>query len=309
MAEAHAMPLCLGCTPVTLLRDCPERLGVSRRKVASMLAEGVLERLDRYLVVGACVGERARADRRLAHRLKLDRLLLTYPECAGSHASAAVVLRLPTFGLPSFATATRSWGAWRGGPDGRIRIAPLPADHLALADGVLTTGVARTVVDVARGTEMRGAVVIGDAALARGLDLATLLRVLDECAAWSDVGRARKVISFLDARAESPLESISRVVMHEYRLPPPEPQYWIDVEGGRFRADFYWKQQRLIGEADGRAKYSIDPAVPPEEAAWREKLREDALRDAGYRVVRWTYDQMVRQTDATIARIRRRLAS
>jgi hypothetical protein len=62
------------------------------------------------------------------------------------------------------------------------------------------------------------------------------------------------------------------------------------------------KYQRL--GADG----TLDPEAA-ERAVWMEKIREDALREAGERFVRWTYRQMRYQTDETIARIARGLAS
>jgi hypothetical protein len=295
--------------PVSVLRDLPGQLGVGRRRVATLIERGVLVRLDRYLVVGSCVVKRAEEDRRLAHRLKLDRLLLTYPECVASHESAALVRDLPVFQLPPYAIATRQWGAWRGGTDGRVRINPLPPHHVCEVRGVPATVLSRTVVDLARSGSMRGAVVVGDAALQRGLDRPALLQMLDEVSAWSDLGRARGVIDFLDSRSESALESLSRVIFHEYGIPPPEPQYEIDVGRRRYRVDFYWKDHNTIGEADGRVKYTgeLDPTRAPEEVVWEEKLREDDLRDSGRKMVRWTYFQMLRQTDETMERIIRRL--
>jgi hypothetical protein len=100
---------------------------------------------------------------------------------------------------------------------------------------------------------------------------------------------------------------VSRAIFRERGLPAPEPQYEITVDGETFRVDFYWKEHRTIGEADGRSKYSLDPDKPPDEVAWLEKMREDKLRDADYRFVRWTYGQMLGRTDETIARIQRRL--
>jgi hypothetical protein len=303
------MSPCFGCTPVSVLRDLPGQLGIGRRRVATLVQRGTLVRLDRYLVVGSCLVNRAAEDHRFAHRLKLDRLLLTYPECVASHESAALVRDLPLYGLPPYAIATRAWGAWRGGADGRVRIAPLPPHHVGEVDGLAATSLPRTVVDLARSVSMRGAVVVGDAALRRGVDRIALLQTLNEVATWADLGRARQVMDFLDSRSESALESLSRVIFHEYGVPPPEPQYEIDLGSRCYRVDFYWKDFNTIGEADGRVKYTgeLDATRSPEQVVWEEKLREDALRDSGWKVVRWTYDQMLRQTDETVARILRRL--
>jgi hypothetical protein len=177
-------------------------------------------------------------------------------------------------------------------------------------DGVPTTTVARTVVDLVRSATMRSAVVVGDAAMRQGLGRPALLQMLDEVSGWTDLGRAGSVVDFLDGRAESALESLSRVIFHEYDVPPPEPQYEIVVAGETYRVDFYWKEQRTIGEADGKVKYTgvLDPDRSPEQVLWDEKHREDALRDDDHRFVRWTYGQMLGRTEETVARILRRLA-
>jgi hypothetical protein len=224
------MPECLGCLPVTALRDSAAQLSVSRREVGRLLEAGVLVRLGRYLVVGSCRVDDAKAHPRLAHRLEVEAMLATYPDCVASAHSAAVMHGLPTFELPLHATATRTQGAWRGGKH-RVRIAPLPAPHVTTVDGLPVTSIARTVVDIARSASRRSSVVTGDAALRRGLTRDQLLEVLDECAAWSDVGKARDAVAFMDPRAESALESLSRVVFDERDVPPPDPQVEIVLDG------------------------------------------------------------------------------
>ena len=55
--------------------------------------------------------------------------------------------------------------------------------------------------------------------------------------------------------------------------------------------DFCWKEQRTVGEFDGKIKYGrpIGPGEKPEDAVFREKIREDRIRDLGWEVVRWTW--------------------
>jgi hypothetical protein len=245
--------------------------------------------------------------------LRLRALLITVEGCVAAHESAALVLGLPLLDRPARPILLRPKGAWRGGDAGRVRVARLPDHHRDQVGDIPCTTAARTVVDIARSSSLRHAVVVGDAALRAACSEAQLRATLEECAAWSDVGKARLACGFFDARSESPLESVSRAIMHECALPAPEPQFWVTAGGSDYRVDFYWKHHRLIGEADGRTKYrGLGPAgaVDPEAAelaVWKEKAREDALRDAGYRLVRWTYAQMLRETDQTIARIRRHL--
>ena len=115
------------------------------------------------------------------------------------------------------------------------------------------------------------------------------------------------MVAFSDARAESVLESISRVAFHEQGLPPPILQAWVgDAEEMIGRADFLWRDHRTIGEADGAIKYA-DPSRA------RAQLRRDTrLRQAGFEVVHFTWDEIIhepRQVAASIRAAFRRLAA
>lgn len=284
-------------------RDAADTLGVSRRKVQALICEGVLKRLRRGVLVGACIAERARSDRLLAHAIALRALLLNYDDCVASHESAAFLLDLPLLNVPPYAIGTREQGAWRGGAESRVRIAALPTHHVTTAHGNRCTAIARTVVDIARSGSFREAVVTGDAAVRDRCDFSTLWQVFDECSTWADVGRARTALAFLDPRSESALESVSRAIFHERELPAPEPQFVIDAGGPTpYRLDFYWKEQRVVGEADGMTKYD------DVEVLRAEKVRQERLERLGLEVVRWNWREMLVETDETIARLRAKLA-
>jgi hypothetical protein len=274
-----------------------DRLGIPRRAVAGFVGDGTLVRVDRATIIGRCLIERAATEPRFGHELLVRRLLRRYPECAASHESAAVLLGLPLLRLPPHPIGTRERGAWRGGGM-RIRIAPLPPTHLTVVQGLSATGVPRTVADIARTLPFRDAVVVGDAALRRGVPRSVLAETIDECAGWADVGKARQAIGFLDGRSESALESVSRAIMHERDLPPPEIQITVEYSETIFyRLDFYWRAQRVIGEADGLSKYQTPDVLRA------EKVRQEHLEQMDHNIVRWTFGEMVYQTDATIARI------
>lgn len=75
-------------------------------------------------------------------------------------------------------------------------------------------------------------------------------------------------------------------------LPAPELQHKVCAAAdGRFlgEVDFWWRAARLVGEFDGKVKYGrlLRPGEDPGDAVYREKRREDALRDDGNRVTRW----------------------
>ena len=136
-----------------------------------------------------------------------------------------------------------------------------------------------------------------DAALHDGLvDRATIDRALVAAAGWPGVRQARAVLALADGRAESPLESLTRLRLHDDAFPIPDLQVWF----GSDRVDMVFRQQRLILEIDGLEKYVGD-------ALKAEKVRETRLRRYGYRVERVTWDDIVHNWPATAAWLRRLL--
>ena len=64
------------------------------------------------------------------------------------------------------------------------------------------------------------------------------------------------------------------------------------------RADFFWKQFNTIAEVDGALKYA-----DPDRA--RQQLRRDAdLRDAGFEVVHFTWQEITQAPEYVAASIR-----
>lgn len=212
-----------------------------------------------------------------------------------SHASAAVLHGLPVWNAAIarvHLTRSRSTGARRRS-DVEVHSATLAPGQVTVLDGVPTTSLARTVADLGRTLPFAQAVAAGDRAAALGLDFGELEQVLETMQQWPGVRQARRVANFLDGRSETAGESVSRVRLCEQGLPSPIPQYEIRDAAGRFlaRVDFAWIAQRTVGEFDGRVKYGarLKPGQRLEDVLYAEKLREDALRDAGWQVVRWIW--------------------
>ncbi|KQQ03964.1 MULTISPECIES: hypothetical protein [unclassified Rathayibacter] len=175
------------------------------------------------------------------------------------------------------------------------------APEEVLVDGVVVSSIIDTVVDVTRCSGFRRGVVAvdhvlhGEAVAARDPEVMRdrLTERLSRFGSARGVRKAREVIAFADARAESPLESVSRVEMAVAGLPAPRLQHvWTLPGGGRAVTDFDWPEHGLVGEADGRAKYSLG-ASGVTESIFREKRRENALRLLGPRVVRWEWKDAI----------------
>jgi hypothetical protein len=217
-----------------------------------------------------------------------------------SHASAAVLHGLPTWPKALdrvHVTRNRSGGGNRRSVV-HVHAAPLADNHITTIDGVLVTSLARTVLDLCRTVPIEQAVAAGDRALAYGLVRAVLDDHLAQMGHWPGTRQARRALGLLDPRSESPGESVSRVRLILDGLPAPEPQQDIVGDDGHFvaRVDFCWKEQRTIGEFDGKLKYgrALQPGQPIEDVLFEEKRREDALRDLGWQIVRWIWAELYR---------------
>lgn len=87
------------------------------------------------------------------------------------------------------------------------------------------------------------------------------------------------------------------MVLHRVGLGPSTLQLEVRTPRGALvgRSDFGWEKEGVLGEFDGRVKYGrlLRPGQSPGDAVFEEKRREDALRDEGWGVVRWTWDELV----------------
>jgi hypothetical protein len=216
-----------------------------------------------------------------------------------SHASAAVLLGMPLWNVPLghvHVTRCRRSGARRSS-GAHVHAAPLEPDEIVEVDGLRLTSPARTVVDLARWLPFEQAVVAADGALRLQLvTRAGLAEAVERAARRPGSPAARRVVAFADERSESPGESRSRVALQRAGLPRPVLQWEVHGRSGLWlaRTDFGWPELRTVGEFDGKVKYGrlLKPGQAPGDAVFEEKRREDALRDEGLRVARWTWDEL-----------------
>lgn len=102
------------------------------------------------------------------------------------------------------------------------------------------------------------------------------------------------VLRMADGRSESVGESRLRYLLWRHGLPRPVSQYAVHDHTGHLIGivDLALPEHRVLLEFDGRVKYGrlLPPGQDAGEAVYREKLREDALREAtGFTVVRVTW--------------------
>jgi very-short-patch-repair endonuclease len=92
------------------------------------------------------------------------------------------------------------------------------------------------------------------------------------------------------------------VAFHQQGLPAPELQYPLgDPDRPTAIVDFFWEEFGVVGEADGLLKYDDEE----ERLSLREeKLRQEAIEEMGFIVVRWTWDDIWRRPDWVERRLR-----
>jgi len=296
--------------PELQLRRDAVREGWSDDELSRLTRAGELVRLRR----GAYVNGTLPSDSAATHRLLVTATLaaLRLPAVV-SHQSAAVLLGMPLWDAPlDRVHVTRRPGAWNDSSQVlRCHVARLRDDEIVEVDGIAVTGPVRTALDLARSLPQEAAVVALDAGLRLGLlsDEALRSRLFDIAGAPGSRAAARAV-ALADGCSESVGESRSRVILHRWKLAPSSLQFEVRATDGRLigRTDFAWEAHRLVGEFDGRIKYGrlLRPGQDAGEAVYREKLREDEIRDEGWGVVRWTWADLHRP-DLFAARVRRRM--
>ena len=125
--------------------------------------------------------------------------------------------------------------------------------------------------------------------------------LLSEAATVRRAISLKSAISLTEPSRESAAESLSAGHFEIAGLPIPLFQHPIRTPYGTYYPDFYWPEQRLIGECDGAVKYENPDAIV------LEKQREQALRDQGERFVRWMALDIMLSPAMVVGRVARAL--
>lgn len=249
---------------------------------------------------------------------------VAHPRAVISHGAAATILGLPSPGSARWfeggidMTVTDGSRPSRDGV--RYHRAVLPAGEVATdTAGYRVTTAARTAVDLAVSLGLPQALVLLDAAARqacgqfvieprrrdyRSPRLVEAARgLLGDAAATIRAGRLDPAIRLTQPCRESPIESLAAGYFALAGLPAPLWQEPVRTPVGTMYPDCLWLEHRLIGEADGADKYR------DQQAAVREKEREQVLRDLGYRIVRWLGREIIGSPQIVVERVRRELAA
>jgi very-short-patch-repair endonuclease len=97
------------------------------------------------------------------------------------------------------------------------------------------------------------------------------------------------------------LESLMDRLLRRHGIPRPERQY--EVAGGRYRLDYAWPAARLAVEVDGYGHHS------DLEAFRHDRRRQNDLVLAGWTVLRFSHDDVLRRPAQVAAQIWAALAA
>ncbi len=259
-----------------------------RTDVERLVRDGTWARVRHGAYVDAAWLADGPADRRRAlARLEALRRASPQPPLL-LRESAALVWGLPLVAVPAVThAASASNPTSRGARDVARHVVDVPEEHTTEHRGHRVTTLERTAVDCAAALPPYAALVVADAALHVGADRDAMLALLGGARGRRGVRRARTVLEVADGGAESPGETWTRWTVLRLGFPAPETQVPVDTADGRFWADLGYAAWRVLIEYDGAEKYGADgrDAVA---ALRRERRRQLAVEDAGWRVVRVT---------------------
>jgi hypothetical protein len=209
------------------------------------------------------------------------------PGAVLSHRSAAALweLRPPSAGAVDILLAGRHKRGPRGVTVHRTR--RLTAHELTSKDGIPVTTAARTLLDLAEAVPRRTLVRAVEEAEVRELfDLAQL-----RAAIAANPGRSGGVILGAVLSQERIGETVTRSELEDAflslvaRLGFPAPATNVRLAG--CEAHFLWRDQRLVVETDGYRFHRTAGALD------RDRAKDLDLAAAGYRVLRFSYRQVM----------------
>jgi hypothetical protein len=183
-------------------------------------------------------------------------------------------------------------------PDPRIatHYTTLNRDDVTMLERIPLTSPERTTFDLGRSGSRVTALIAVDAMLGRQIVKVEAIEALaQERCRWPGVPLLNEVLLLAEPLAESPMESRLRLLLLDAGLPPATAQHEVRDSRGHFigRVDLAWPDLRLAVEYQGdhhreRGQFRRDVA------------RLNALRDAGWTVLRFAADDLLRDPGRTV---------
>ncbi len=162
----------------------------------------------------------------------------------------------------------------------------LSDDDVTRVDGIPTTTVARTLLDLLLRADRLTAIWACESALRAGLLSPNDLGLaMERGARRRGIKRARRRHHAINPLSESPLETGVRLVYSDFGLPVPSLQVAIARADGSlaYRIDLGYETPKVGVECDGRSVHEQPTAI------LADRDRQNAILKAGWRLLRFTW--------------------
>lgn len=166
-----------------------------------------------------------------------------------------------------------------------VRSWTLAPGDICQVGGMRVTTPARTAFDIGR-HHLQPVPVIDALMQATGVRAADVLRLADAHRGARGVAKLRAALDLVDGGAESPRESLLRLLLVRGGLPPPETQ--IKFRDLHIRVDMGWREWQVAVEYDG-----VQHWTDRRQRSW-DIERIALLETAGWTVVRVSAEMMAR---------------
>jgi len=177
----------------------------------------------------------------------------------------------------------------------------LGEDETLVRDGIRLTTPARTAYDLGRRKGLTVAVIRLDALIhATELKVADVELLAERHRGARGLVQLRQALALVDAGAESPYETKTRLVVAGGGLPRPQTQIEVlnDWDAVTARIDMGWEEWKVGVEFDG-AQHWTDPAQRTRDI---DRLAE--LEARGWTIIRVSADMLRHRPHVVVARIR-----
>lgn len=261
--------------------------GVPASLIDERLKRRRLERIDR------CVYGVPGLD---GPRRRLAATVLSFgPHAVASHGAAGELLGLIAQGGPRPAVSV-----CRGHPGRQDKVllyrVKLSPDERTERDGIPVTTPARTLLDLAAELPDRPL----EQALARGVRLEIVgrddvVKLIERYPRRPGTPRLRALFAADRTPALTRSEAEERFLALVRRAELPEPGVNVKLRG--FEVDFFWRAQSLVVEVDGLGYHSTRAAQQ------RDRQRDSTLGAAGMHVLRFTWADVTRRPEITLAKV------
>ncbi|MGA7055121.1 MAG: DUF559 domain-containing protein, partial [Mycobacterium sp.] len=180
----------------------------------------------------------------------------------------------------------------------------LQIGEATMIDGIPVTSAARTIFDLGRRPGLVTAAIRIDALMrAAGITAEDVGPLIASHRGARGMKQLRRVLALVDAGAESPQETRTRLVLIRGGLPRPQTQIVVRNMWGAVvaRIDMGWEEWLVGVEYDG-AQHWTDPRIRANDID-----RTAELEHRGWRLVRVSADLLRNRPDIVVERVRRAL--